>query len=112
MRDDSFEQFAKKWNKIIEYVNKAQDGLDERGAEQIRLNFREDVLLLIIDSKRMGIKFRQRDVSLIESELEAALNIAESRYKLKNEKLKLEERKSIMQLLKEVLGFIRDVLRK
>jgi hypothetical protein len=79
----TFEVLKKKWEQIISKIE--NEAIDDNGVEIIRLRFHIDKNLFEMGLKSGELTHKTLvELHLLESQVEVALQIAQSRFKLKN----------------------------
>ncbi|MEM1582835.1 MAG: hypothetical protein QXK89_10075 [Candidatus Bathyarchaeia archaeon] len=96
------EDFKRKWKDMISKIEK--EAIDGEGVTLIRLNFRKDKLLFEIDVERNEFTHEMFvELEILESELEAALQIANSKFKLENRRILARIFGGIFELISQCL---------
>jgi|GEM_PF-2703350 hypothetical protein len=93
------EEFEDTWGQIIEEIKGNQEGLSEKDANNIRLEFEEKSNLFLLSLTRHEQNESIPVLNLLESRLETALSYATSRYKLKHGSIQAKWKASLIGLL-------------
>ena len=82
MSKDTFENFKRNWESQIAKIEK--EAIDDYGTSLIRLQFERDKIFYKIGITEIELRQVGSELNLLDSNLETALQIARSRFKLQH----------------------------